>query len=324
MLQALVTELESYLPSLEAKRAIVAIANDCYEAAYYWRDLGRWVLESNTKVNYPERAKGERMWIAELQKSLAGKSPEDQVEYAPVLKAGSELLEIVATVQAPPDGHLGFLRMTRELFSFLRTEFHFREVETEPTSIRFTSGYVSIELQGSLDPWSSCSFGLETNSPKGFWIHDLLYLNHDDRYQSLPKRLDMRVPADIEEWFGFLAGVFKQYGTPVFEKRPGIFEALAEAQAERDAVYARDGSEIRGTGHLAPLTPLTPHRLSHPPPSHFQTLRQHPSLPNRRHKIRIARPPRQRMHMQMSRNPRAARSPNVQSNIETLRVIEAL
>jgi hypothetical protein len=260
MLQSLITELESYLPSLEAKRATVPIANDCYEAACYWCDLGRWVLESNTKVNYPERAKGERMLLAQLQRFLEGKSPEEQVEYAPVLKAGSELVEIVGTVQPPADGHLGFLRITRELFSFLRTEFQFTEDDTEPTSIRFSSGVVYVELGCSISPSLTCTFGPEPQGSKHFWIDDLLYSNHDDRYQSLPERLDMRVPADIEEWFGFLAGVFKKYGSPVFENRPGIFEALAKAQAERDAAYARamdlkyEPSEATPANSQAPLS----------------------------------------------------------------------
>jgi hypothetical protein len=241
MLQALVTELESCLPSLEANRWTIPIANDCYEAACYWCDLGRWVLESNTRVNYPERARAERMLLAEIQAILVSKPIDEQKVYAPVLKAGGELIEIVGSVQPPVDGHLGFLRIVRELFSFLRTDLHFKEMATEPTSIRFSSGVVYIEMNGPAHaPWFSCSFGVECQKPHDFQIQDLLYLNRDERYKTLPERLDMNTEAAIEEWFEFLAGIFKQYGSPVFENRPGVFEALAAAQAERDAAYVRE------------------------------------------------------------------------------------
>jgi hypothetical protein len=240
LLQALVIELESYQPSLKPNRATIPIANDCYEAADDWRHLGRRVLENDTRVNYPERARGERMLLAELQKIVEGKSLDEQRKYAPVLRAGGELIEIVGSVQPPTDGHLGFLRIVRALFSFLRADFHFNEMGTEPTSIRFSSGAVYLELGLAMDPWMSCSFGIESQKPHNFWIHDLLYLNHDERYRTLPERLMLNSEAEIEKWFGFLAEVFRQYGSPVLENRPGAFDALTAAQAERDAAYARE------------------------------------------------------------------------------------
>jgi hypothetical protein len=240
-LQSLVCELESFLPRLKAERAIKPIANDCYEAACYWCDLGRWVLESNTKVNFPERAKGERMLLAELQRLLEHKSPEEQKEYGSVLKAGSELGEIVGKVQPPVDGHLGFLRTIRRLFGFLPVDFGFTEAEVQPASIRFSSGAVYLEFDGlALEPWSSCSFGLESPKPRDLRIQDLLYLNHDERYRTLPGRLDMTTEDKIEDWFRFIAEIFRQYGSPVLENRPGIFTELADAQAERDVAYARE------------------------------------------------------------------------------------
>src|SRR5271165_6911866 len=128
VLQALVVELESYLPSLRPDKSTIAIANDCYEAADDWRHLGLRVLENDTRVNYPERATGERMLLARLQRILESKPPDEQEIYTRVLKAGGELIEIVGTVQPPVDGNLGFLRIVRKLFSFLSTEQDFKEV----------------------------------------------------------------------------------------------------------------------------------------------------------------------------------------------------
>jgi len=44
----------------------------------------------------------------------------------------------------------------------------------------------------------------------------------------------------VENWFKFLAGVFKQYGHDVLSNQPGIFEKLAKAQAKRDPEYTRE------------------------------------------------------------------------------------
>jgi hypothetical protein len=229
------------MPDLAARRNSDPFANDCYEAADYWCHLGRWVLEANTKVNYPERARGEFELLAKLQGVLGGKSADVQRAYVAILKMGSEILKIVGAVTPPKEGHLGFLRIVRAHFGFLETEFDFSVVDEQPGSIRFSSGSVYLELDGlAMDPWLSCSFGNESPNPRDFWIHDLLYLNHDERYHSLPERLEMNTEAGVESWFKLLALIFRQYGSPVLQNRPGIFSALFEAQAERDAAYSRE------------------------------------------------------------------------------------
>ncbi|MGA2834521.1 MAG: hypothetical protein ABSE55_15750 [Terracidiphilus sp.] len=239
-LQALVIELESHLPQLKERRAKNALANDCYEAADDWRHLGRRVLENDTRVNYPERVRGEYELLAQLREILQNKPVGDRLEYEQLLNTGEELLKIVGEVQPPKDGHLGFLRIVRSLFEFLQTEFDFSVVGEGPTCLRFSSGAVYLELKHSIDPWMSCGFGPEPEDSKTFWIHDLLYLNHDERYRVLPDRLEMNTELEIEDWFGFLASVFKQYGFPILRNSPEIFKALTEAQAERDAAYVHE------------------------------------------------------------------------------------
>jgi hypothetical protein len=99
-LQKAVNELESHLPELARQRASDVFANDLYEAAYYWCELGRWVLENNTKVNYPERVRGERELLAKLQRSLQNKSAEEQLRYERLLNTGGEILQIVGSSEA--------------------------------------------------------------------------------------------------------------------------------------------------------------------------------------------------------------------------------
>ncbi len=115
-LQKAVSELESHLPELERQRASDTFANDLYEAAYYWCELGRWVLENNTKVNYPERVRGERELLAKLQEILGNKSPEEQLRYGPLLNVGSEILRMVGAVQPPRDGASRFSESRSPMF----------------------------------------------------------------------------------------------------------------------------------------------------------------------------------------------------------------
>jgi hypothetical protein len=251
-LQDHVIELESYLPRLKERRTTDALVNDCYEAADDWRHLARRVLENDTRVNYPERVRGEYQLLAKLQEILRNRPVEDRREYGPLLTTGGELLKIVGQVEPPKDGHLGFLRIVRGLFGFLQTEFEFAVFDEQPTSLRFSSDAVYLELAHSINPSLSCGFGPVTPGEKTFWIDDLLYQNHDERCWTLPDRLEMNTELEVENWFGFLAGVFKQYGSPVLRNDPGIFKALTEAQAERDAVYARMMEQKYGNKNDSP------------------------------------------------------------------------
>jgi hypothetical protein len=145
----------------------------------------------------------------------------------------------VETVRPPKDGHFGFLRSVRDQFVFLEIDFGFSEVNHQSTSIRFSSGSVYMELNHDFQPWSSCEFGPEA-SEAHFWIQDLLYLNQDERYKTLPERLELDTEAETESWITFMADIFKRYGSPVLSNRPGIFEELTKAQAARDAAFVRE------------------------------------------------------------------------------------
>ncbi|HWW16043.1 MAG TPA: hypothetical protein VN310_15385 [Candidatus Dormibacteraeota bacterium] len=245
-LQGAVDELESYLPELARQRASDAFVNDVYEAAHYWCELGRWVLENNTKVNYPERVRGERELLAKLQRGLQNKSAEEQLRYGRLLNTGGGILRIVGAVKPPRDGHLGFLRIVRACFQFLQLDYGFSIADEQPTSIRFSTGAVYVKLEYSRDPWSSCLFGPEAPEPKHFSIADLLFLNHDERYRSLPEKIAVATESEVETWFKFVADVFRQYGRAALRNEPGVFERLVEAQAARDEEYRLKMEKLHG------------------------------------------------------------------------------
>lgn len=242
-----VNDLESRLPRLIPRRAIDAMANDCFEAGDYWVRLGRRALESDTRVNFPERAYGQYKLLEQLREILPRKSKEDQHEFAQLLDAGERLLELIGKIKPPPDGHLGFLRIVRTKFDFVVSDFGFSILDEQPTSCRFHSAAVNLELSHSVASSLSCEFGPEPSGSGAFWIEDLLYLNEDERWREIPQRLEMDTERQVDIWIGFLADCFKLYGSPVLANEPGIFERLAVAQANRDADYAREMDRVHAT-----------------------------------------------------------------------------
>jgi hypothetical protein len=66
---------------------------------------------------------------------------------------------------------------------------------------------------------------------------------HDNSYRTISREsreLKLDTEAKVEEWFRFLAGVFKRYGKDVLTNRPGVFEELEQAQSQRDREYTQE------------------------------------------------------------------------------------
>jgi hypothetical protein len=238
--------LARHVADLEPRRHSDPFANDVYEAAWYWRDLGNWVLEKNTRTNFPARAREEFALLEQLKDKLVEKPAEEQKEYSPVFETAERILKVVENVEPPRDGHLGILRIIREQFDFLQTDYGFALLKEEPIGVRLSSGEVYLELQWAKKHNSSCSFGPESNPKKSYGIDDLLFMYGDQRYRTLPDELGLYTESDVERWFTFLASIFKQYGRDVLSNRPGIFTELAKAQAQRDQEYTQAMNRLYG------------------------------------------------------------------------------
>jgi hypothetical protein len=238
-LEELVGKLAARLPELRRERFSSTFANDVFESVEYWRNLGQYVLDRNTKVNYPERARHELTLLLRLEAVLK-ESPEVRPKYAQLLSASGELLRNVEKVQPPKNGHLGTLKFIAKYFSFLQTEYNFAIVDKQPTGVRFSSRAVHLKLECIENPHLSCSFGPEADPKETFWINDLLFMNGDPRYRTLPEELQLDTEVQVDGWFAFLGGVFRQYGQPVLGNEPEIFQRLARAQAERDHEYVEE------------------------------------------------------------------------------------
>jgi hypothetical protein len=238
--------LDALLPHLEKRRSFSPLANDIFEACDYWSKLGHRALQNDTRVNYPARSDGEMPLLEKLQSMLNQQAMHQS--FSDALSKGRAILSALQSVTLSKEGHMGTLRAIRREFAFA-SEFGFRIMREEPTGIFFSSGTVYVNLEWATTPDLSCEFGPEGTPKKRFGVDDLLYMVHDSRYRTIPRELNLDTEAKVEEWFIFLAGVFKRYGRDVLANRPGVFGELEQAQLQRDREYGQE-MDARYGSHL--------------------------------------------------------------------------
>ena len=237
-----VRELETMLSDLKAQRQSTALANDMYEAAEDWRIAGNYILNGDIRVDYQAHAFSERCLVNALQASLLTKAAEEQTRYARLLRLGAEMVQALQATPSPKDGHLGVLRILREQFRFLEQDYGFYVTKEKPTGLRYSSGQVFLELEYASTSYLSCAFGSESRLQRCFWIEDLLYINQDKRYKSIPCALSLNTADEVEPWFRFVAEIFQEHGKQVLLNELGVFDRLAAAQCERDREIEREMS----------------------------------------------------------------------------------
>jgi len=247
-----IDKLKLWCAEMEPRRSSNPLVNDVYEEAADLRQLAETILNGDTRANYPARVRQERECIRKLQEFWSQKAPEDLRRYDPVFEVAEKILSIAEGIPLPKDGHLGVLKVIRQTFGFLETDYGFTVTTEEPLGMRFSSGEVYLELGYATAPSLSCLFSQESQPRKHFWVEDLLYMRGDQRYRALPEKLKLESEEDVKGWFEFLAGIWKQYGLDVLTNRPGIFDRLAQAQAQREEEYTREMNSLYGTGGADP------------------------------------------------------------------------
>jgi hypothetical protein len=171
-----------------------------------------------------------------LRDIVSARPEKDHVRYLPLLDRAEELVRQISQIPIPADGHLGVLKVIRDRFGFLIDQYEFAVTDEEPTTMRLTRGAVVVELGCATQ--SSLSFSMSRDDLGHFWIEDLLYLNGDRRYESVPQAIHLNTEADVDDWFQFISDVLRQYGDELLRDNPGAFDRLAHAQSQRDAEYA--------------------------------------------------------------------------------------
>lgn len=247
-LQDNLDRLKSHLAELEPRRSSDPLANDVFEQADDLKNLAEMMLKGDTRADYPARVRQEMESLRKLDEFWSERAPEELRRYGPVFDVAQEILKVAQAIQPLKDGHLAVLRTIRENFGFLQTDYGLAATSEKPTGIRFSSGTVWLELGWGTTPDLSCYFGAEWEPQNHFWVEDLLYLYRDQRYRALPQELHLDSEEDVKNWFEFLAGVWKQYGHDFLTNRPGIFDRLAKAQAQRAEEYTQEMDRLYGTG----------------------------------------------------------------------------
>jgi hypothetical protein len=228
--------LESAVLELKADRDSGPLQNDVYEEIEDVCILGRRAVARDTRINYPARAESELMLLQKVRASILTRNENNRERYVNLLNHAEEMIRQIAQIPIPPDGHLGVLRLARSHFDFLFNEFGFTIADQQPTGLVLTRGDVVIEVRCAAQ--SSLSFSIRRGDLGDFWIEDLLYMNHDRRFESVPQHLELTDEVAVDVWLQFLSSVLRQYGEKLLTGEPGAFARLAEAQSQRDAEYA--------------------------------------------------------------------------------------
>ena len=230
-----VQRLRDLLARIEPRRYSTPLANDVYEAAWYWRDLGQWVLEKNTKVDYPARASEEQLLLNQLRKMSGEELLEKKEEYDSIFEIANEILRAVAETLPLKEGHMGILRFIRTNFAFLETEYGFVVVDQQPLGMKYSSGCVWIDFEHAGRTNQCCTFGPEPRNGGIFWPEDLLFALGDPRYREIQEERLLENTHEVETWFKVLAEIWRNSGRDVLSCRPGVFDRLTTAQKQRAA-----------------------------------------------------------------------------------------
>jgi hypothetical protein len=244
-LRSALADLQSIRDDLEKKRYLGALENDVFEAVDDLCHLATRAVETDTKVNYPARAREEySLWTALSERIRRHES--EILLYTAAVDSGVEILKFLLTIQPPADGHLGVLRIVKAHFGFLLTDYRFTVKLEEPTGYCFSSGEVYLNIGWATTPDLSCSFGPESQPELTFWINDLLFLYGDSRYATVPEKLNLTTEREVQHWIKFLSSVFREYGSEVLLNQRGIFERLRDAQNRRDQEFQKLMDESYG------------------------------------------------------------------------------
>jgi hypothetical protein len=232
----LVTVLRGHHARLAPRERTDGYSHDVLEAIEYWCSLAERALAKDERLNYPQLADCEVLWVNKLEAALKGRTPQDIEEYQAVFQTASQVFGLLRGIPIPPNGYLGVLKVIRERFGFLQAEYGFRVEDEQPTGIKFCSDSVYVHLEHAKTSSLSCSFGC-IREGSSFWVEDLLYLHGDERYRTIPYEVKLESEDDVVRWFGFIAEVLRTHGRELLLGDGSAFLRLEEAQKKRDDEY---------------------------------------------------------------------------------------
>ena len=231
---------------LEPGRNDSGIVNDVFEAAEDWKGLGRLVLEDKG-YDIAGRLKQEVESLEGLR-NFYGAELDQNPDFARVMELGAQMIAAAKQYEPPRDGYLGAVRIIRQTFAFLQTEFGLVPGQAHGMSWNYASDRVCVHLSlpNRISSW--CQLKRPNDPSYGYELEDLLFMGGRSVSLALPPGQMIASEADVQAWFTTVADILRQYGSDVLADRPGAFERLAQAAAKRERRYVEECERLYGSG----------------------------------------------------------------------------
>ena len=226
---------------LEPLRNDTPLVNDMFEAAADWANFGQMQVEKPEEENWDltGRMQQEEELIASL-KDYYGKQMYENADYARVMEIGAHLIATCKQRRTHPDGWNGILRVLRDTFAFLTSEFELKPGSGFDGAFDYTSDRVSVMLGLPDHLGSSCYIKQISDPSLDFAIENLLFMDGISTSLALPPGQEFTTEADVQAWFDTVADILRRHGSDVLADKPGAFERLAQASAERDRLHTEE------------------------------------------------------------------------------------
>ena len=220
----------------------IDIINDMYEAAWDWRTLGESLIEAKGH-DLSGRVQQEVELFEKLRSHYGAKLAENP-DYIEIMAIGEGIIEIGKRYKPPPDGYLGSARIIRETFAFLTSEFGMVPGTAPDASCNYASDHVKLELSLPNHAGAFCWIEPLDGSGRSFQLEQVLFMGGRFESLALPQGEKITTEAQVQAWFTTVANILRQYGSDLLANKPGAFEQLAEAAAERDRLIGEEGERL--------------------------------------------------------------------------------
>ena len=224
------------------------LANDMYEAADDWRHLAKSLVEDDGRMMFEAVVQQDEDLWAELR-LLYGEALAENSDYASVMAIGARVIAEGKQRKTRPDSFAGqLLQIIPRTFAFLTTEYGLRPGDGPEGTFNYASDRVSVslDLPTAFDSW--CRLKRMSGPATDFTLEDLLFMAGKSASLVLPPGQTIDTAEDIQAWFTTVADILRRYGADVLADKPGAFDRLAKAAAERDRLIGEENERLYGAG----------------------------------------------------------------------------
>ena len=245
MIEHEIETLAALAAKLRPLRNDMPIINDMFEAADDWKNFGQIQLERvpEERWDLTGRMQQEEELLGRLRR-FYGEAIDRDPDFARIMELGARLIAACKQRKVDPDGWLGIVKVLRQTFGFLASEFGMRSGPGLDGLFDHASDRVSVRLRLPDHFGSSCYVKQTCNPGEEFDLEDLLFMDGVSTSLALPEGQEFTTEADVQAWFTTVADILRRHGSDVLADRPGAFERLAQAAAERERLYVQECEQL--------------------------------------------------------------------------------